>query len=123
MIRAIEIEEAPAPRVLEVDEWAWRKEQIYGTILCDLERGRVVDLLPERSAQSFAAWLRQHPGVEIVVRAGAVSTPTAPAKVPPRRARLLIDGICSVTSAKPCGPPLIVIAGRFGQRRGRSPNT
>jgi len=68
MIRAIVIEEPPTPRVLGVDEWAWRKGQTYGTILCDLEQGHVVDLLPDRSAGSFAAWLRQHPGVEIVVR-------------------------------------------------------
>jgi transposase-like protein len=68
MIRAIEIEEPPTPRVLGADEWAWRKGQTYGTILCDLELGRVVDLLPDHNAGSFAAWLRQHPGVEIVVR-------------------------------------------------------
>ena len=37
MIRAIMIEEPSTPRVLGVDEWAWRKGQTYGTILCDLE--------------------------------------------------------------------------------------
>jgi transposase len=39
----------PAPRVLGIDEWAWKKGHRYGTILCDLERGRVVDLLSNRS--------------------------------------------------------------------------
>jgi hypothetical protein len=34
-----------APRVLGMDDWAWRKGQRYGTILCDLERRCVVDLL------------------------------------------------------------------------------
>ncbi|CAO3425058.1 hypothetical protein [Azospirillum doebereinerae] len=38
--------DAPAPRVLGVDEWAWSKGHRYGTILVDLERGTVVDLLP-----------------------------------------------------------------------------
>jgi transposase len=58
----------PAPRVLGIDDWAWRKGHRYGTILCDLERGKVVDLLPDRSAESTAQWLRAHPGTEIVSR-------------------------------------------------------
>ena len=51
-----------------MDDWAWRKGRRYGTLLCDLERGCVVDLLPERSADSLAAWLRAHPGVEVISR-------------------------------------------------------
>jgi hypothetical protein len=59
---------AHAPRVLGIDDWAWRKGHRYGTILCDLERGKVVDLLPDRSAESTAQWLRTHPGTEIISR-------------------------------------------------------
>jgi transposase len=55
-------------RVLSVDDWAWRKKQRYGTMLMDLERSQVIDLLPERSADSFARWLGLHPEVEVITR-------------------------------------------------------
>jgi transposase len=55
-------------RVLGVDDWAWKKGQRYGTILFDLERRRVIDLLPVRSTVSFCSWLKSHPEVEIISR-------------------------------------------------------
>ncbi|MEU9214686.1 ISL3 family transposase [Streptomyces sp. NPDC048415] len=57
-----------APRVLGVDEFAFRKGCTYGTVLVDVEAGRVVDVLPDRTSETFAAWLRDHPGAEIVCR-------------------------------------------------------
>ena len=58
----------PTPRVLGIDEWAWRRGQHFGTILVDRERGEPVDRLPDRAADSVVAWLRAHPQVEIVSR-------------------------------------------------------
>lgn len=56
-------------RVLGVDDWAARKGERYGTILVDLERRRVVDLLPDRSAETLSEWLRTHGSrVEVVSR-------------------------------------------------------
>ena len=59
---------APPPRVVGIDDWAWSKGQRYGTIVVDLDRGEVIDLLPDRDADTVAAWLRAHPGVEVVSR-------------------------------------------------------
>jgi transposase len=55
-------------RVVGVDDWAWKKGQSYGTILVDLERRTVADLLPQRSAEQLAEWLKQHPEVEVITR-------------------------------------------------------
>lgn len=68
MIRSSAHEPYPAPRIVGIDDWAWRKGQRYGTIVCDLERNRILDLLPERNADVVAAWLSRHPGVEIIAR-------------------------------------------------------
>lgn len=59
---------APAPRVVGVDDWAWRKGQRYGTIIIDLEKQEPIDLLPDCSADSLAEWLRAHPSVKVISR-------------------------------------------------------
>ncbi len=55
-------------RVLGVDDFAFRKGHSYGTILVDLERHKVVDLLPERSQESLLTWLKEHPEIEVATR-------------------------------------------------------
>src|SRR5580693_8491925 len=57
-----------AVRVAGIDDWAWRKGASYGTIIVDLERRRVVDLLADRSAETTADWLKKHSEVEVVSR-------------------------------------------------------
>jgi transposase len=59
---------APPPTVIGIDDWSWRKSQTYGTIIVDLERQTVIDILPDRSVESCASWLRQHPEIEVISR-------------------------------------------------------
>ncbi len=59
---------AEAPRIVGIDDWAWRKNQRYGTLICDLERRQVVRLLPDREAATTQAWLAGHPQITVVAR-------------------------------------------------------
>jgi transposase len=67
-VKRLKNEPAEPPRVVGIDDWAWRKGQRYGTIVVDLERSDVIDLLLDRDADTVAAWLKDHPGVEVVSR-------------------------------------------------------
>jgi len=68
LVRSQPLPERVTPRVLGVDDWAMRKGQTYGTLLIDHERSCVVDVLADRTPETLAAWLKEHPGIEIVTR-------------------------------------------------------
>jgi transposase len=65
--------EVRVPRVLGVDDFALRRGQVYATVLIDAETGQRVDVLAGRTAEVLEAWLRSHPGVEVVCRDGSGS--------------------------------------------------
>jgi transposase len=55
-------------RMVGIDDWCWRRGDRYGTIIVDLERRKVIDVLPKRSVEETATWLKRHPEIEIVSR-------------------------------------------------------
>jgi transposase len=56
------------PTVIGIDDWAWRRNQRYGTIICDLERRKTIALLPDREPATARAWLSEQPQIEVVAR-------------------------------------------------------
>ena len=56
------------PSVIGIDDWAWRRNHRYGTIICDLERRKTIALLPDREPATAKAWLVQQPQIEVVAR-------------------------------------------------------
>ena len=57
-----------AESVIGIDDWAWRRNQRYGTIICDLERRRPITLLPDREPATAQAWLAAQPQIAVVAR-------------------------------------------------------
>lgn len=90
-------EPTPRPRYVGLDDWAIRKGHTYGTILIDLERGTVIDLLPGRDGEALKAWLAANPQVEVITRDRwpayiQAATPAAPqAKQVADRFHLLVN--------------------------------
>jgi transposase len=59
---------AGSVQVIGIDDFAWKRGQRYGTVVCDLEQRRIIDLLPDREPATVAAWLAAHPEITVVSR-------------------------------------------------------
>lgn len=71
LVRQHRLPDPPKSRIIGLDDWARKRRLRYGTLICDLERGLPIDLLPDRSAETVSAWLKAHPHVDIVSRDGS----------------------------------------------------
>ncbi|WP_208863826.1 MULTISPECIES: transposase [Mesorhizobium] len=95
-----------------IDDWAWRKGQRYGTIICDLARDRVLDLLPDRNAGTVASRLNAILASRSSRAIVPAFMPRAPVAVLPMQRRSPTAGIFSRTWAKRCVWPSVAIARR-----------
>lgn len=67
-IHRAEIPNEPISEAVGIDDWAFRKGVNYGTAIIDLNKRRVIDLLPNREADTIASWLREKPHIKVVTR-------------------------------------------------------
>src|SRR2546421_9712533 len=72
------------PHVIGLDDWAWKRRLRYGTLICDLERGLPIDLLPDRTVETVSAWLKKHPTIDTISRDGSSEYASAMKKGAPQ---------------------------------------
>ncbi len=87
LLRVIRRRGSPAfvpPAVIGIDDWAWRRNQRYGTLICDLERRRTIALLPDREPATARAWLSQQPQIALIARDRGGAYALAAAKALPK---------------------------------------
>ena len=109
-------------RVAGVDDWAWRKGHNYGTIIVDLERREVVDVLADRSAATTASWFKDHPDVEVITRDRAGLYEEAAREGAPQARQVADRFICCRTSARPSSASLAAMRRRSRIRGNRAPS-
>ena len=69
IVKKLEIQpKALTSGIIGIDDWAFKKGRTYGTVIVDLERREVIDLLPDREANTLSEWLKKHPEVRTVSR-------------------------------------------------------
>src|SRR5712692_1275925 len=74
ILRLVRRSQEPAtsePRIIGLDDWAYKRRLRYGTLICDLERNHPIDLLADRKVSTVEAWLKKHPSIDIVSRDGS----------------------------------------------------
>jgi transposase len=82
-----------------------RRRQRYGTLICDLEKRRVIDLLPDREPATVEAWLIRHPQIEVVARHQNRGYGRAVRQAPPKAVQLADRWHLLENSGRPSSPP------------------
>ena len=121
----------PVHAMAGVDDWAWRKGSNYGTIIVDLERREVVDVLVDRSAATTASWFKDHPDMEVVSRDRAglyagrprvrarrrrgrsLRSFSSAAELPPRTIERQLGGYAEAADSEVCTSILTIVRLRY----------
>jgi len=71
LLRAVRRRGSPSfapPAIIGIDDWAWRRNQRCGTLICDLDRRKTIALSPDRKPATAEAWLTGQPQIAVAAR-------------------------------------------------------
>src|SRR6266487_602993 len=61
---------APVEQVVQlgIDDFSFRRGRKFGTILVNMQSRKIIDLLPDRKAETASVWMSAHPEIDLVSR-------------------------------------------------------
>lgn len=89
LVRGTPLPAVGTPRVVGIDDFAFRRGRRFGTAIVDLEQHRLLDLLPDRSVETVAPWLAQYPSVHVVARDRSETYAAASAQGAPQATQIV----------------------------------
>jgi transposase len=106
-------------RVIGIDDWAWRRNHRCASIVCNLERRRVVTLLQDREPATAQAWLAAHPTIAIIARDRGGGFGEAAAKAQPHAVQVADRWHLMENASRPFSTPSANRCARSAAQSGR----
>jgi transposase len=77
IVRKIDVKINENAKIIAIDDWAYKKNNTYGTIICDHETHNVIDIFEGRSSEDLENWLYNFDHIEIITRDGSLTYKSA----------------------------------------------